>query len=339
MARERSSIAERAVLGVLMLLAFTSPARADLELCNRTSFVIEAALAVEDKGTTATRGWFRIDPGACRTVLRGELAADRLLVHARALALYGSIRPLNESQVQLCVGEGDFLIAGARRCGGANRRLAAFAELRPRKTPSGLALQIAEPADYGAEQARLAAIQRLLALAGYHAEEVDGISGPRTEAALALFLRDRGLGVDAPSSSVFLDLLMDAVRAGTGPGLLWCNETAHTVMAALGLEEAGATVARGWWRVEPGACVRPDLPRRAVVKVLSYAEAVDGAGAVIEKSGRILAWGGATRLCVRNSRFEIRDHADCAARGLSAQGFAAVELAVRAGATVRFREP
>jgi uncharacterized membrane protein len=349
----------KAGIGALILILFTlisNSAHADLQLCNRTSFVVEAALGVEEKGATATRGWFRVDPGACRSVLRGDPSADRLLVHARALALYGSVRPLNAAQVQLCVGEGDFLVAGAQRCKDANQRLVPFAEVRPRATPSGLALQIAEPADYGAEQARLAAIQRLLVLAGYGAEPIDGVSGPRTDAALALFLRERGLGADAATSSVFLDLLMDAVREGSGPGLLWCNETAHTVMAALGVEEAGGLVARGWWRVEPGACVRPDLPvsslragrspsglasanGRAGTRVFSYAEAVDTAGAVIEKKGRPLAWGGTTQLCVRNSRFEIRDHADCAARGLTPQGFAAVEFAHRTGATVRFREP
>lgn len=332
----------KAGIGALILILFTlisNSAHADLQLCNRTSFVVEAALGVEEKGATATRGWFRVDPGACRSVLRGDPSADRLLVHARALALYGSVRPLNAAQVQLCVGEGDFLVAGAQRCKDANQRLVPFAEVRPRATPSGLALQIAEPADYGAEQARLAAIQRLLVLAGYGAEPIDGVPGPRTDAALALFLRERGLGSDAATSSVFLDLLMDAVREGSGPGLLWCNETAHTVMAALGVEEAGGLVARGWWRVEPGACVRPDLPRRGNVRVLSYAEAVDAAGAVIERRGRPLAWGGTTQLCVRNSRFEIRDHADCAARGLTPQGFAAVEFAHRTGATLRFREP
>jgi uncharacterized membrane protein len=345
-----------AILIVVFFTPLASPAHADLQLCNRTSFVVEAALGVEEKGVTATRGWFRVDPGACRTVLRGDPTADRLLVHARALALYGSVRPLNAAQVQLCVGEGDFLVAGAQRCKDANQRLVPFAEVRPRATPNGLALQLAEPADYGAEQARLAAIQRLLVLAGYGAEPIDGVPGPRTDAALALFLRERGLGSDASSSAIFLDLLMDAVREGSGPGLLWCNETAHAVMAALGVEEAAGLVARGWWRVEPGACVRPDLPvsslragrspsglaganGRTGARVFSYAEAVDAAGAVIEKKGRPLAWGGATQLCVRNSRFEIRDHADCAARGLTAQGFAAVELAHRTGATLRFREP
>jgi uncharacterized membrane protein len=338
MAPARSFSAERSALAGLILLALAAPALADLQICNRTSFVAETALGVETKGVAATRGWFRVDPGQCRTVLRGTPDADRLLVHARALPLYGAVRPLTAAQTQLCAGDGDFLIAGARRCTKPGERLLPFAEVKPRESEGGLALQIAEPADYGVDQARLAAIQRLLALAGYGTEPVDGVAGPRTEAALAQFLRERGVGLDALSSSAFLDLLIDAVRAGARPGLLWCNETADTVMAALGVEEAGAVVTRGWWRIEPGACLRPELPRRAGSRAWTFAEAVDGAGAVIEKNGQPLAWGGERKLCTRNSRFELREHDGCEARGLAAHGFAPVEIG-RASATVRFRMP
>jgi uncharacterized membrane protein len=45
------------------LCALASTARADLQLCNRMSYGVETALGVDDKGATATRGWFRIDPG------------------------------------------------------------------------------------------------------------------------------------------------------------------------------------------------------------------------------------------------------------------------------------
>jgi uncharacterized membrane protein len=95
----------------------------------------------------------------------------------------------------------------------------------------------------------------------------------------------------------------------------------------------------GWWRVAPGVCVRPDLPRKTGVRVYSFAEAVDDMGAVIERKGKPLAWGGDKRLCVPNSRFEIREHGDCAGRGLATQGFATVDLPQASGTTVRFREP
>jgi uncharacterized membrane protein len=331
-------IALIAALAAFSFLAPGSPARADLEICNRTSFVLETALGIEDQGTAATRGWFRVDPGACRIVMRGDPAFDKLFVHARTLPIYGAVKPLFPSAEELCVGEGDFLIAGARRCG-EKQRLVAFGEMRPRESENGKAVHIVEPADYSPEQARLAAIQRLLTLAGVDAEPIDGVSGPRTDAALGSFLHERGLGVDAAASPKFLDLLVDSVRGGAGPGLQWCNETAHAVMAALGTEEGGNVTARGWWRVAAGACVRPDLPRKTAARVYSFAEAVDDAGAAIERNGKPLAWGGSTRLCVRNSRFEISEHNDCSARGLTMQGFAAVELPQGAGATVRFREP
>ena len=95
------------------LLAMTAPAHADLKLCNRMSYVAEAAIGIDDKAATATRGWFRIDPAACRVVVQGTLAADRILLHARALGLYGaSPIPQNGSDT-LCVAADNFVIAAA----------------------------------------------------------------------------------------------------------------------------------------------------------------------------------------------------------------------------------
>jgi uncharacterized membrane protein len=324
---------------VIAVATFGTPAFADLELCNRTSFVVETAIGIEDQGVAATRGWFRVDPGACRSVMRGDANFEKIFVHARALPVYGALKPLLPSATQLCVGEGEFLIGGARRCENAKQRLVPFGEMKPRESENGRAVHLAEPADYTPEQARLAAIQRLLTLAGAGAEPIDGMAGPRTDAALGQFLRERRLQPQATNAPDFLDVLLAAVREGAGPGLLWCNETTHAVMAALGIEQTNGVVARGWWRIEAGSCLRPELPRKPGARIYSFAEAVNDAGAVIERKGRPLAWGGDKRLCVRNSRFEIDDHNDCAARGLTAQGFATVELPQGAGATVRFQEP
>jgi uncharacterized membrane protein len=331
----------RARFSALIVAAtvFASPAFADLEICNRTSFIVESAIGIEDQGVAATRGWFRVDPGACRSVMRGDASFEKIFVHARALPVYGALKPMLPSVAQLCVGEGEFLIGGARRCENDRQRLVAFGEMKPRESENGRAVYLAEPADYTPEQARLAAIQRLLMLSGFGAEPVDGMTGPRTDAALGQFLRERKLPPQAASTPDFLDALVAAVREGSGPGLLWCNETAHPVMAALGVEQAGGIVVRGWWRIEPGSCQRAELPRKAGARVYSFAEAVSGSGATVERKGKPLAWGGNKQLCVRNSRFEIEDHSDCAARGLTAHGFATVELPQGAGATVRFQEP
>src|SRR5665213_898388 len=79
-----SAIAALAALG-----AFAQPARADLQICSRMSYVVEAALAMDDKGAATTRGWFRINPGQCRTVLQGTVPAETLYLHAQALPVYG----------------------------------------------------------------------------------------------------------------------------------------------------------------------------------------------------------------------------------------------------------
>jgi len=338
MVRARSFSVEIAAAAIA-LLAPASPVFADLQLCNRTSFVAETALGVETLGVHATRGWFRIDPGQCRVILRGKIEADHLYVHAHALAIYGGVKPLTTAQMELCVGEKDFLVAGARRCTKVGERLAPFAEVLTRDIEGVPSVQLSEPNDYSADQARLAAVQRLLALAGYVVEPIDGISGPRTDTALAQFVRERGLVSDAATSPAFLDVLIDAVREGAARGLLWCNETSYLVMAALGLEEANAVVTRGWWRIEPGACVRPDIPYRATQQIYSFAEAVDGNETVIERQGKPLRWGGGTKLCTRNTKFEIRQHGRCESRELATHGFDAIEISTKTGATVRFREP
>src|SRR4029079_2930593 len=78
-----------ALIAVAALIALMQPARADLQICSRMSYVVEAALAIEDKGGTAPRGWFRIVPGQCRTVMQGTPPGETLYVHARALPVYG----------------------------------------------------------------------------------------------------------------------------------------------------------------------------------------------------------------------------------------------------------
>src|SRR6201992_4020705 len=98
------------------LLVAVVPARADLKLCNRMSYVVEAAIGIDDKSATATRGWFRIDPAACRVVVQGTLTADRILLNARALAMYGSSPIPQSGGDMLCIAPGDFVIAAARQC-------------------------------------------------------------------------------------------------------------------------------------------------------------------------------------------------------------------------------
>ncbi len=319
------------------LWAAIAPAHADLQLCNRMSYVIETAVGIEDKGAAATRGWFRIDPGQCRAVIQGEVQAESLFVHARTLPVYGASPLPQGGHADLCVQNDNFILASARSCTArTGQKMARFTQVKPSETEKGLTAYLAEEAEYSDDQARDAAIQRLLVIAGYDATPIDGIRGAKTDAALLQFIADNKLTATAAGRSDFFDVLIAAAQKPDGIGFAWCNETAHVVMAALGVEENGAVVTRGWYRVEPGKCLRPEV-RGQLRRLYSFGEAIGANGQVIHRSERPMAWGGATILCTRNVKFELMEHKDCASQGLTSAGFATVELAARGGTKLRFK--
>ncbi|HET7887157.1 MAG TPA: DUF1036 domain-containing protein [Bradyrhizobium sp.] len=321
----------------IALLAGAAPAHADLKLCNRMSYVIEAAIGIDDKSTTATRGWFRIDPAACRVVLQGALTADRILLNARALAVYGaSPLPQNGSDT-LCVSRDNFIIAAARQCR-PGQTSAPFTPINPTKADDGnLVAYLAEDSEYDDDQARLAAIQRLLVIAGFDASPIDGVDGPKTQAALSAFLKSRGLSADFVQSPNFFTTMVEAVQAPSSTGLTWCNDTPHKVMAAVATDDGKSVTSRGWYRIEPGKCLHPDVtgqPKR----IFSFAEAVDADNRTVVFKNKPLNWGGDTQLCTRENKFEVSEQGDCATRGLSTTGFAGVDLS-GGGKTLRFAMP
>jgi len=310
------------------------PAYADLKICNRMSYVAEAAIAVQERGAAASRGWFRIDPGQCRNVLQGALTADEIFIHTRVNPVYGPSPSAQTGDADFCVAEGNFVIGGARNCRGGQRSVR-FSAVKPSDSGQGSVIMLAEAAEYDDAQARDAGIQRLLVAAGYDASPVDGLRGDKTDAALRQFLIDNNLSPTAGGRSDFFDVLLDAAQK-PGKVFTWCNDTGNTVMAAIGVEDRGLLMTRGWYRVEPGKCLRPDVTGQPK-KLYSFAEAVDAEGRALQQGGKPLIWGGDAVMCTRSTKFEIADQGDCAAKGLTSAGFAAIDLAGRNPATVRFK--
>jgi uncharacterized membrane protein len=322
---------------IICFLLSAVPAHADLKLCNRMSYVVEVAIGVDDKTATATRGWFRIDPAACRVVAQGTLTADRILLNARALGVYGSSPIPQSGRDTLCIAPDNFVIAAARQCR-SGQTPAPFTQVNPTSSDDGsLVAYLAEDSEYDDEQARLAGIQRLLVVAGYDAAPIDGVDGPKTQAALAAFLKNRGLTPDIVQAPNFFTTMIDAVQSPSSTGLTWCNDTPHKVMAAVATDDGKAVISRGWYRIDPGKCLHPDVvgqPRQ----IFSFAEAVDAENRAVKFKDRPLNWGGATRLCTRESKFEINEQGDCGTRGLAVTGFAAVDMS-SGGKTLRFAMP
>lgn len=319
----------------LVLLA-SSPAAAELTLCNRTSYVMDAAIGLEKRANVSTRGWFHVDPGQCRQVVDGPLDVDMVYVYSRTPPVYGSAPLPQYGHAELCIRDGNFEIGDARGCPASQQ--ARFTAARPTDSAKGPEVSLAEESDYDDAQARLAGIQRLLVISGYDASPIDGVQGAKTQRAMAKFIADRKLAADAASAANFFDTLLFAANNPEGNGFSWCNDTTHTVMASLGIVEMGAIVTRGWYRVAAGKCLRPDLrgdPRR----LYSYAEAVDANERTIKRGDAVLSWGGNVALCTRDGKFELSDHKDCAARGLNSAGFALIDIGSQPATTVRFKEP
>jgi uncharacterized membrane protein len=322
---------------VISFLASSAPAFADLKLCNRMSYVVEVAIGIDDKAATATRGWFRIDPAACRVVAQGTLTADRILLHARALGVYGSSPVAQSGGDMLCIAPDNFVIAAARQCRSGQTPVP-FSQVNPKQSDDGnLVAYLAEDSEYDDEQARLAGIQRLLVIAGNDAAPIDGVDGPKTQAALAAFLKSRGLMTDIVQSPNFFTTMINAVQSPSSNGLTWCNDTPHKIMAAVATEDGKTVISRGWYRIDPGKCLHPDLTGQPK-QIFSFAEAVDSENRTLKFKDKPLNWGGAKELCTRESKFEINEQGDCGTRGFAVTGFAAVDVS-SGGKTLRFAMP
>ena len=322
-------------LAVAMLAA--SPAQAELTLCNRTSYRMDAAVGLERRATVETRGWFRIDPGQCRQIIDGPYDAEMAYVYARTPQVYGSAPLPQNGSADFCVRDGDFTFANGRECPVSQQ--AHFTPARPTDVPGrGPTINLAEEADYDDAQARLAGIQRLLVIAGYDANPIDGVQGSKTQAALNRFLADRRLAADAAANPNFFETLIAAAQSPEGHGFSWCNDSKNPVMAAIGSTEAATLITRGWYRLEAGTCLRPDV-RGEQRTLYSYGEAVDGNGRTLRRGDRAVSWGGNVELCTRDGKFELSDQKDCVVRGLNATGFAAIDVAGQPSTVIRFKEP
>lgn len=328
----------RRTAAAALALAVLAPsmAQAELTLCNRTSYRMDAAIGLERRANVETRGWFRIDPGQCRQVLDGPYDAEMTYVHTRTPPVYGTAPLPQNGNADFCVRDGDFKLANGRECPVSQQ--AHFSAARPTEQPKGPAINLAEEADYDDAQARLAGIQRLLVIAGYDANPIDGVQGSKTQSALNRFLADRKLAADAAASPNFFETLIAAAQSPEGHGFSWCNDSKNPVMAALGGTEAGTLITRGWYRVEAGTCLRPDV-RGEQRTLYSYGEAVDGNGRTLRRGERAVSWGGNVELCTRDGKFELSDQKDCVVRGLNATGFAAIDVAGQPSTVIRFKEP
>jgi uncharacterized membrane protein len=73
-----------AVAGVVALgfILLTTPANADLKLCNTTSSRIGVAIGYQDPNGWTTEGWWNVAAQTCETLYKGALSSRFYYIHA-----------------------------------------------------------------------------------------------------------------------------------------------------------------------------------------------------------------------------------------------------------------
>ena len=107
-----------AITGVLFA---TSPASADLKLCNTTSSRIGVVIGYKDSTGWTSEGWWNIPSNVCWTLIKGDLVARYYYVHAIDYDRPGvwdrnEQIPARNSEFFMCTEDKAFEIKGSSRC-------------------------------------------------------------------------------------------------------------------------------------------------------------------------------------------------------------------------------
>lgn len=329
-----------AFVAVAALAALLAPAsaHAGYDICNRTSYVMEAAVGRQTAEGITTQGWLEVLPGACRKVFTDKLEPSSLYLFARTPKFYDQVLKKFSGGKRLCVSTGEFTINNASQCVDPAHSYADFIEINPQDADWQTTLT--EETTYKAEAAALAGIQRLLGMAGYDVGAVDGLAGAMTNRALEDFKAKAGLEDAASTSPQVIRALVAAVRKRqTEAGLQICNETRHLVWTTIGVHHGDDISTQGWYKVLPGECIRPVRKPLDGQVLYSFGEAVDKNGPVLAKGTIPLIWDGAVELCTSDKRFTIEKQGNCEERGLKITRFRKIDLGGAKSWTIRYTEP
>lgn len=305
---------------VTALTLGSRPATADLRVCNRTSYIVYAAVGYESGTQMLTRGWTRVVPGDCTTALEGKLDQPAYFLYAQSSRAHSGPERAWGGHIRLCAKESNFAIdvpVGAARCGSDDAFLMPFAVLATGHKASWTTTFTGINHFNTNAAARGAGVARLLADIGYRV----GLGSDATAGALFDFRRRLRLPATANDEQMFDALETEAQKTAAPEGYSVCNDGQAEIWAALALRAPRNDLSRGWWDVPPGACAKL-LP-----SVLSF----DSVYLFAESRHNVRLVAGSANFCISNTAFEISGTAPCRGRGEIVAGFAATETKGRAG--------
>jgi len=290
----------------------SSPAAAEMHLCNQTSYVLYTAIGFPTATGTATRGWTRIAPGDCALTVREPLTQLVYYIYARSSQAHSGPAHAWGGPFRLCAKDTDFSLQtpnGAPSCGSDDAFPMPFAAIATHSRQSWTMTFTENPAIntfYAAQQAGLA---RLLGDIGYKGDLGAGNAHGDSLAKLRARLK---LPSNASPDELFAALETEALNDTAPAGYSICNDADSVVWAALGMQAGANIVSRGWWKISPGGCAK------AITDPLN----TDRIYLLAEKHGNNHLVSGSAKFCVTDIEFEIYGNQRCAARGLIEAGFA-----------------
>jgi uncharacterized membrane protein len=207
----------RLVAGILLLIGLTDEARSDFDLCNRTSWWLDANLTYGVEGRYTSIGGPRLLlPGECRTLIDGPIDLD-MAYYLTAFTASGAYEQAPDWHLPtdhgLCNvdGRGIFFETGQPQpCDDDELTFATWRRILPDATD--FTFDFTSEPDWTLEQAHIAGAQQFLNLLGYDVGPVDAVAGRRTVRGLRRYQVDQGFAVDGKVTPELVAALAASLR-------------------------------------------------------------------------------------------------------------------------------
>lgn len=320
---------------VLIAATLMGSARAEYSLCNKTSYALSAALGFVEEENLLTRGWWRLRPGECKTVISADVTAGRYYVYAEAIPGHRGELKTWSGETPLCVqNDSLFTLRDQSVCKEDPQRTRDFNPVDVTGEDGGnYTTDFTDENNYTTYQAQVAGVQRLLSDVGFDIGAIDGQLGATTKSALRQYRRSRGLGQDGVVDNQVIDsLITEANNEDAKLGFFFCNETMLPVWAAFAQPAEGQEGYRssGWWLLESGSCAKV---RRGALTAEPYF--VYGIMQAEDQELRLA--GGENEFCVSAVQFDARSDIACEESGFDKAQFRRIDTGGETAWTFVFR--
>jgi uncharacterized membrane protein len=130
-------------------LAAATPAHADFRVCNATQNLVGVAIGYRASTGWVTEGWWHVEGSTCKTLIEGALSSRYYYLYAEDAERGGRW----EGEVNMCVAEREFKIAGVADCFARGFQRAGFQEYDTGEQSSWMVQLTDSPSDSGAAAA------------------------------------------------------------------------------------------------------------------------------------------------------------------------------------------